>query len=359
MTTKRKKSQATSRRGINFIRGLVEANNSAFQEIDLQNDLGNDAYVEFVVEEGATGCCVALQIKSGTSYRTSPDRFAFSSDRDHFEYWASHTLPVLGVIFDPETQIAKWVDITEHLRNNTSCIEEGPYTIYASRDFSESSFSEFRRHCLTYRDRYLREPNFGRALESFSIREDVERCFDGLNALFAYHRQQSATWYYLISCVSNYRSHAILRPLIARLCHVPGHPDIFWSERNIVDEKVRRPALRLMKERFDREDALTMLSAIDESGVDRGTIGQCVHALVDTMDHTLEVMESIAVDKGQEERIRHSAILFAVSAAQSQSAKIALAALDRIRPSIEDSELDAVIQWLDEGLREYGVVSLY
>ena len=115
MTTKRKRSQATSRDGINFVRTLVERHNCTFQEIDLQNDLGNDAYVEFVAEESATGCCVALQIKSGPSYRAAGGRYGFQSDSDHFEYWASHTLPVLAIIVDPEMSRAAWVDITDHL----------------------------------------------------------------------------------------------------------------------------------------------------------------------------------------------------------------------------------------------------
>jgi len=359
MTTKRKRSRATSRNGINFVRELVERQNSTFQEIDLHNDLGNDAYIEFVVEENATGCCVALQIKSGASYRTRSGRYAFQSDRDHFEYWASHTLPVLAVIFDPENGKAVWVDITDHLRMAPSTTTEGPYTIYADREFSEPTFPEFRKHCLRYREQYSREPNFGRALESFSVREDVERCFDGLSALFAYHRHQPATWYYLISCISNYREHPILRPLVARLCHIPGHGDIFWSVRNTIDEEVRRGALLMMKERFDRRDALTLLSVIDDAGVDRGTIGQCVHALVDAMADPVSAMESIATDRGQNDRVRHSAILFAVSAAQSQAASAALAVLDRIRPSIDDGELVAVIDWLEGDLRQYGYVSFY
>lgn len=89
MTTRRKLSQATAREGINFVRALVESQNSTFQEVELHNDLGNDAYVEFVVEESATGCCVALQIKSGASYRTASGGYAFQADRSHFEYWAS------------------------------------------------------------------------------------------------------------------------------------------------------------------------------------------------------------------------------------------------------------------------------
>ncbi|MFI7837893.1 DUF4365 domain-containing protein [Pseudomonas asiatica] len=89
MTTKRKRSQSTSRDGINFVRSLVERQKSTCQEIDLHNDLGNDAYLEFIVAENATGCCVALQIKSGTSYRNSYGNYFFQANRDHFEYWAS------------------------------------------------------------------------------------------------------------------------------------------------------------------------------------------------------------------------------------------------------------------------------
>lgn len=341
------------------MRALVERHNSTFQEIDLHNDLGNDAYVEFVVEESATGCCVALQIKSGSSYRAGANRYVFQSDRDHLEYWASHTLPVLAVIYDPESGQAAWTDITEEIRNNPSRLENGPYAIYADREFSEFTFSEFRSHCLLYRDQYSREPNFGRALESFSVRKDPERCFDGLRALFAYHRQHSTTWYYLISCISNYKGHPILRPLVARLSHIPGHGDIFWGKQNIIREDIRHDALLLMREFFDQRDALTLLSAIDDAGIARGTIGQCVHALVDTMADPARVMESIAIDSSQEERIRHSAILFATSAAQSQSAATAIEILSRIRPSIDEPELCDVVDWLQEDLKEYGYVSFY
>lgn len=271
MTKKRKRNQATSREGINFVRALVERHNCIFQEIDLHNDLGNDAYIEFIVQENATGCCIALQIKSGSSYRLASGGYAFQGDRDHLEYWASHILPVLAVVFDPELQMAFWIDVTEHLRRHPAVIVEGPYNLLAHREFSDGSFDEFRRHCLAYRDQYSRESNFGRALEGFSARQDVQRCFDGLRALFSYHRQQRATWYYVISCLSNYRGHPVLRYLISCLCHVPGHGDIFWSAGNVIDEEVRCAALALMTERFDRRDALTMLSAIDDAGIQRGS----------------------------------------------------------------------------------------
>jgi hypothetical protein len=359
MTTKRKRTQSTSREGINFVRSLVESQNSTFQEIDLNNDLGNDAYVEFVVDENATGCCVALQIKSGKSYQTANGQFAFQSDRDHFEYWSSHTLPVLAVIFDPSNKRATWVDITNHLTLNPTYITNGPYIIYAYNEFSESTFQEFRNHCLQYRDHYSQESNFGRALKSFSIREDIERCYDGLSALFAYHRNQLPTWYYLISCLSNYKEHPILRSLIARLCHIPGHGDIFWNKNNRIDEEVRLNARAFMRERFNRTDALTLLSAIDESGIDRGTIGQSVHSLIEMLEDSIAIMESIAIDPNNNERVRHSAILFATSSAQQYSPEVALQLLDRLRPFIEDNGLKDVIDWLEWEITQHGYASFY
>lgn len=360
MTTKRKRSQATSRDGINFVRTLIERKNCTFQEIDLQNDLGNDAYVEFVVEECATGCCVALQIKSGPSYRAAGGRYAFQSDSDHFQYWASHTLPVIAIIVDIELNKAVWVDITAHLRCHPAATKEGPFSIFADQDFSESSFAEFRKYCLAYRDAYSREQNLGRALEAFADRDDEERCFDGLRALLAFYRQRVATWYYLISCLSNLQGHKVLRPLVASLCHIPAHGDIFWTKRNIIDDEVRQAVLQLMRQLFDRRDALTMLSVIDEAGIDRGTIGQAVHALVDTMTDVPAVMESIAIDATQSERVRHSAVLFAVSSAQHQSPTVALALLDRIKASIEsECELHNVIAWLASDLVQYGYVTFY
>jgi type IV secretory pathway VirB4 component len=71
------------------------------------------------------------------------------------------------------------------------------------------------------------------------------------------------------------------------------------------------------------------------------------------------VMESIAVDPDQDERIRDSAILFSVSSAQSHSISSALAVLSRIRTSIVDDQHSWLIDSLEDDLRVYGYVALY
>jgi hypothetical protein len=87
MTTRKKLSSATARIGVNFARDIVERANCVFQEIDQHNDLGNDAYIEFVCAEEATGSCIAAQVKSGESYVKSDGSFVLKADRAHFEYW--------------------------------------------------------------------------------------------------------------------------------------------------------------------------------------------------------------------------------------------------------------------------------
>ncbi len=102
MSTKRKITNSTSKTGINWIKSLIEKNNDIFQEIDLENDVGNDAYIEFVINEETTGCCIASQIKTGKSYINAKGEYFFQSDKEHFEYWSSHLLPICGLVHTPE-----------------------------------------------------------------------------------------------------------------------------------------------------------------------------------------------------------------------------------------------------------------
>src|SRR5437870_1454265 len=101
MTTKHKRSKSISRTGIKFTRDIVEERGSKFQEIALENDMGNDAYIEFIQDEEATGCCIFVQIKSGDSYVKADGNYVLKADKDHFEYWSSHLLPVAAIVYSP------------------------------------------------------------------------------------------------------------------------------------------------------------------------------------------------------------------------------------------------------------------
>jgi hypothetical protein len=62
-------SRISSRDGVNTARLFFEHHACRFQEIDQQQDIGKDVYVDLADKAGITPLCVALQIKSGVSYR--------------------------------------------------------------------------------------------------------------------------------------------------------------------------------------------------------------------------------------------------------------------------------------------------
>ena len=117
---RRTKAIAISREGINHVRSIVERCNSAFQEISQHNDLGNDAYVEFIHDEQATSFCVALQVKTGKSFLRRNSALIIA-DREHFEYWRNHILPIAGTRSRSRTRI---VLLDEHYSVSSRASEE-------------------------------------------------------------------------------------------------------------------------------------------------------------------------------------------------------------------------------------------
>ena len=75
------------------------------------SDHGIDAHVELVdSRRGVTGRLIALQIKSGKSYFQERVKggFVYRGDSDHLNYWARHSLPVVIVLHDSDTELSYW-----------------------------------------------------------------------------------------------------------------------------------------------------------------------------------------------------------------------------------------------------------
>lgn len=107
--------RVTSRDGVNAGRMFFEHHACTFQEIDQQQDFGKDGYVDIADDGKVSHLCVALQIKSGPSYRTAGGDYAVPVD-DHADLWRRSTVPVFGIVYDPEDGHIRWVDLTGYLR---------------------------------------------------------------------------------------------------------------------------------------------------------------------------------------------------------------------------------------------------
>ncbi len=86
------------------------------------NDKGIDAHIELLRDSQATGRLIALQIRSGSSrFREETDAgFVHREDISHLNYWLNHSLPVVLVLCDTNSDRCYWVRITRDVAHITS-----------------------------------------------------------------------------------------------------------------------------------------------------------------------------------------------------------------------------------------------
>jgi Domain of unknown function (DUF4365) len=79
-----------------------------------EQDFGIDAHIEVVADYVATGKLIAVQIKSGKSYFAEEDSagIVFRGKPEHLDYWLKHDLPVIVILYEPETGNAFWQSVT-------------------------------------------------------------------------------------------------------------------------------------------------------------------------------------------------------------------------------------------------------
>jgi len=73
-------------------------------------DYGIDAHAEVVDGEDVRGRLLALQIKGGVSWfgEPCPGGWWFRPAGKHVQYWTNHSLPVVVVLYHPETGRCHW-----------------------------------------------------------------------------------------------------------------------------------------------------------------------------------------------------------------------------------------------------------
>jgi len=107
------------RQGVLRVSKLLNDAGLVFRET-LNADVGIDGHVELVNLEGeATGACVAVQIKSGTSYlKGNQTTWTFYPEAKHTFYWEMYPLPVILMLHDPASDTVYWDDVRLTLRSD-------------------------------------------------------------------------------------------------------------------------------------------------------------------------------------------------------------------------------------------------
>ncbi len=355
--TRRTRAAVKGRSGINYVRTLVDSKACLFHEI--HDDIGNDAFIELTEKGRGTGCCVAAQVKSGESFRAK-DHYFIDADADHVTYWKSHLMPVAGIVFDPDEHLAFWVDITAWTKSGPP---SGRINVPRDQPLTEGTFEDFRRHFLQYQQEFSSDAHFGRALDSFATASSRDGAFEALRALFAFHRNRPATWVYICQSLRRLARFGLVAAAANVLRHVPGHGDVFWSDKNEMDEAARDSAREALRQNIGTSEILLMLDAVDEDHwFYRGSVGQDVHSIVSLVVHDAALLAPLALGEGDaSEHARFMALLLAVHELQHRPHGLDLAAglIGDFLRAYPGSVHAVSAKELRRQLREHGSVSFY
>lgn len=350
-------SSMIEKKGVNYIRSIVENSNCIFNEIPKQNDFGNDAFIELVDGESVTGISIALQIKSGKSYCRKRN-CSIPSNYNHFKYWSNHSLPIVGIVYDPDENSAYWINISTYLNNNIELVKNGPFRISIPKNelhkFNKFGFKTFFLKC------FLKKPivlSFNKSIEYLNSTSSQMTSI-GLSSLFYGHRNNPKTWRIFEKIIKTWNVDSINPKLVWYLAHIPGHGDIFWHERNIINESLRKKVLQKISH-FDKAIIIKLLGFVDDNGFSRGTIGQNVHALISANYKNENILHSIIIDKDVIESRRINALILYSYILQTKAEGL-LESICKDQTLIKNkSELVLVAGKLLSNFEQYGFIGFY
>lgn len=278
-------SSSTAKSGINYIRTVVESSGSLFHKIEQESDLGIDAIVEIIDNGRPTSRQVALQIKSGGSYftRSGLCRIPVSS---HREYWLKYPMPVCGVVFVPGAGTAYWCDLKRELALHGGGVIR--YPALRINQFDRSGFARIFVPTLQGACPLIEIEELSGLLASGCRSER----FFALRCMFSGHQDSWGTWREIIDDFESDVPACPIGVLVYWISHIPWHPDLIATS-SFISPDARCYGLRRIAN-FGVREVLKLLSAVsEEEGIARGTLGQCVDAIVSTIPNVPILLRDI------------------------------------------------------------------
>jgi hypothetical protein len=336
----------TGKDGVNAVRTFFELHGCVFQEIAQQNDIGKDSYVDIGENGIVTNLCAALQIKSGTSYRTAKGEY-FIPVQEHSDNWRRSTVPVFGLVYDPDDGLIRWVDITGYLR--------------AHPEQSGGRVPVSPRHCL---DVLSLGGAFKSAVQAYAAsgpggltlnlltpgRLQTDAVYD------AWALSRSDAKYLLI--MRRFILDLELDPLrraIFLLSHAGSHPNILWTKDNWIPPAVEAQILPSF--RWSPEEIRRMLLAVDYSDWGYHTLGECLDVLFyedPNLISKLHIAIRLMVSDSDDTTYAVRAATVALSHAKDKRRELSLLAQEF--PALTDHEW---FQDVSAAISESGDYSLY
>lgn len=252
---------------------LFEDAGMVVQEVDAANDIGKDLYVDLAQDGRYTGELIALQVKGGRSYRGPNDSHRLRASADDRDLWANSTIPVFGVVHDPDCDTLYWINLTSWSRAHLA--QGGDLSATTSTwALSSQSLQNF----LTEARAFLRASGPPALLGLADDDEDQQ--IRALYDAFALGRTDPRPLLLIRRCVMSLSDDALVAAIrILNLALLVSHGDIYWHPGNWIDERVRARVSQELSD-WSVPEATRLLSLPDGEEWSRGGLGQDVAALI-------------------------------------------------------------------------------
>lgn len=276
-------------------------------------DIGLDGTIE--VLDGnlePSGAVAFVQVKSGKSFVRASGEYVLVSDKDHFQAWSRYSVPLIGVVYNPERADARWACISDHIRNHPKCIDDGPYSIVApeSQPFSEHDLGLLRDLVL----RQSRAINTAEAtMSEILASDDPFRKTELLTTLFSMYRWTPAVCLFLHFEFKMEQDADVLRYLAYLMSFYRSHYDRWYTVANSIPKNYHKTLTNVASRciaLFTGDDVRKMLALVDdENGIERGSFGQLVAIQLASIPEFSATLRRIAADRANPTQIRHMALM--------------------------------------------------
>jgi hypothetical protein len=315
------------------------------QQVDQGNDIGKDLYVDLAEDGVFTGHLIALQVKSGLSYRRGSG-YRIPCSTDDVALWAGSSVPVFGIVYDPQRDRLCWLNLTAWARAQ-------PPGAPAAADLAGTWVLDARTL-----SRFVGE---ARAFLSVAgppallglVDDYLPRQRTAVYDAFALGRRDARALILMRRAILHLRDPVVLRPAVHFLALSVGHMDVFWHALNWIDDEIRQQVRRHLD--WTPEELGHLLTATDPEEWTRGGLGQDVTAIVcaNWGPRIERSLEQVALEADAD--AAWPALMLLVTSGDRDQ----LETIDRLVPRARTLGASSMVHELRATVAEHGYVSMW
>lgn len=350
----------SERGGINAVRALLEHHGMVVDEVDGRSDYGRDLNVDVTTGTQVTGGIIGVQVKGGRSFFRHGSWVIPAKPVD-WEYWRSSTVPIIGMIHDPDTGEIRWRNLTHLARSRVLGNDDSYEALEQSDDLPEVelvdvlndlTFQAFRDHV----EAYLSATSDSAFLLLLDGDDEVRR--RGVFHCWTLGRRDPKSLVLLRRLLPGLDGRSLVDGIHV-LAHATAHPDIYWTARNWIPPLVEAEVQQSFRWTPDEMVALVhKIETIDEVGADwqRGGVGQSLWSIM-VADPKLCAKLPRAIHSAAEDgRVQTAVRLLVCFQYLTPEPVTDVDALLDQNPALRDDEMAA---WIVEELRTRGRFPVY